>query len=461
MVSLPPAFISTMSPMISSSHATPAPNTSLQFARAYESYAYTYPHKSAFGTLTPPRRLRDVWATEAGAGTPLALYMHVPFCGMRCGFCNLFTMANPKPLLTARYLDTLERQADVVAAELAAARLPQRPRRLVIGGGTPTYLAAENLARLFDLVTRVFGADAARIPSGVETSPGTASEDRLAVLAAQGVERVSIGAQSFIAAERAAMGRPQKTSQLETALDRIRAFRFPVLNIDLIYGAANQTLESWRQSLRRALMWHPEEVHLYPLYVRPQTGLGGRVETWDFHRLALYRTGREFLLGEGYEQISMRLFRRAGLCTEQDASPEFAAPDEATLGLGPGARSVTRSVHYSTEYAVQRANIIALLEAWCGADDDAFRHARHGIALTPDDRLRRYVLQTLLRVEGTDVADFTTRFGAPLLDALPSLRLLIGAALAEQTGERFRLTPAGLELSDAIGPWLYAPHIQQ
>jgi oxygen-independent coproporphyrinogen III oxidase len=179
-------------------HAQPAPNAHLHFARAYESYAYTYPHKSAFSPLLPPWRLRDVWAAEADAGASFALYLHVPFCGMRCGFCNLFTMANPKPMLTARYLEALTRQAEVVAAELAAAGVMRAPQRLVIGGGTPTYLAAENLSRLFDTVTRVFGADAARIPSGIETSPGTATEERLAVLAAHGVERVSIGAQSFL-----------------------------------------------------------------------------------------------------------------------------------------------------------------------------------------------------------------------------------------------------------------------
>lgn len=447
-----------MSLAASPTHATPS--TALRFSLVYESYAYTYPHKSAYGPLAEPRRLREVWAAEARGGAPFALYIHVPFCGMRCGFCNLFSMANPKPMLTARYLDALERQAEIVAGELTAAGVTRKPTRLVIGGGTPTYLAAENLARLMDMTAYVFGADAMRIPAGVETSPGTASEERLTVLALRGVERISIGAQSFIAMERAAMGRPQKAAQLETALDRIRARGFPVLNIDLIYGAANQTPESWLQSLRRALTWRPEEMHLYPLYVRPQTGLGGRVETWDAHRLALYRAGRDFLLAEGYEQHSMRLFRRAG-AGGRDASPEFAAADETTLGLGPGARSVTRNLHYSPEYAVRRADIIAALETWCTASDDDFRHASHGIALTPGDRLHRHVLQTLLSAKGIDIAAFKARFGMEPTEALPSLLALPDAKLAEEHDGHFRLTPAGLELSDAIGPWLYAPHFRR
>ena len=247
------------------------------FPRLYEGYAYSYPHKSAYHPLRPPVPLREAWAGERR--DRLALYIHVPFCGMRCGFCNLFTLANPKRPLVDRYLAATERQAQAVAEELADAAAA----RLIIGGGTPTFLDVEDLARLFDLAAKLFGADAARVPAAIETSPGTAHRDKLAFLKTRGVERISIGAQSFIERERCAIGRPQKRPDLTAALDTIRGAGFPVLNIDLIYGASGQTPESWRQSLRRALMWRPEEVHLYPLYVRPLTGLDGKAgsASWD------------------------------------------------------------------------------------------------------------------------------------------------------------------------------------
>ncbi|MEJ2125603.1 MAG: radical SAM protein [Alphaproteobacteria bacterium] len=287
-----------------------------QFPRIYEGYAYSYPHKSAYRRLSPPLPIREAWSGTSRDA--VSLYVHVPFCGMRCGFCNLFTTANPKPPLVARFFDALERQAEVVLEELGAIRAEQ----FVIGGGTPTYLTACELERIFSLVERLFGVDPRQVATSVETSPGTATPQRIAALAARGIDRISIGAQSFDEWERYAMGRPQKRSDLEAALDTIRGYAFPVLNIDLIYGAANQTPESWRRSIRRALLWRPEEIHLYPLYVRPQTGLGGRVETWDAHRLALYRAGRDFLLSEGYEQLSMRCFRRPG-SNLRDAGAEF------------------------------------------------------------------------------------------------------------------------------------------
>src|SRR4029453_1273246 len=101
----------------------------------YVSYSYAYPHKTAYRRLPVPVPLRDLWAAEGRDA--LFLYLHIPFCEMRCGFCNLFTTANPKGDFAAKYLTTLRREALRTAAALGPARFA----RLAIGGGTPTYLS--------------------------------------------------------------------------------------------------------------------------------------------------------------------------------------------------------------------------------------------------------------------------------------------------------------------------------
>lgn len=425
------------------------------FPRAYVGYAYAYPHKSAYEHLEPAVPLREAWRDETGGR--IALYMHVPFCGMRCGFCNLFTTPNPKPPLVRRYLDALTTQAEIAREELGGA---VTVGQFVIGGGTPTFLDVRDLERLFDLAAEGFGADPRHIPASIETSPGTASAERIALLAERGVARISIGAQSFFEHERYAMGRPQKHAHLETALDTIRAHNFPVLNIDLIYGASSQTPDSLRKSLRRALLWRPEELYLYPLYVRPQTGLGGKVETWGAHRLGLYRAGRDFLLGEGYEQLSMRCFRRPD-AEARGRLPEFADADCAMLGLGAGARSATRHLHYSTQYAVERKSVLALLEAYCATPREEFRLARHGIRLDADERLRGHVVHSILLGDGMDIAHFLALSGAETVRAFAPLAALMDSGLAEEVDGRLKPTAAGLELSDAIGPWLYSPRVAE
>jgi oxygen-independent coproporphyrinogen-3 oxidase len=142
----------------------------------YQGYVYAYPHKTAYRPLDPPQPLADVWADEPRGG--LFLYAHVPFCTMRCGFCNLFTTPNPRGGLVRLYLDALRRQAEAVRAAVPDARFA----RFAVGGGTPTYLDEAELDELFDLAERVMGADLRAIPVGVETSPDTLTPGKLAVL---------------------------------------------------------------------------------------------------------------------------------------------------------------------------------------------------------------------------------------------------------------------------------------
>src|SRR4051794_1350834 len=140
----------------------------------YAGYVYAYPHKTAYRPFAP-RPLGEVWRDEPRTG--LFLYVHVPFCTMRCGFCNLFTTANPKGDLVAFYLDALRRQAEVVREAIPDARFA----RFAIGGGTPTYLSERELAELFDLAEGVTGADPRAIPTGVETSPDTCTPGKVAL----------------------------------------------------------------------------------------------------------------------------------------------------------------------------------------------------------------------------------------------------------------------------------------
>ena len=297
----------------------------------YQGYLYAYPHKTAYRPLRPRPALREVWAGERRDA--LFLYLHLPFCEMRCGFCNLFTRANPPAEQVRGYLDQLGRQARRVRDALGA---DADFARVAIGGGTPTYLTAAELTEMFDLLAG-FGARLGAVPMGVETSPATATDDRIAVLAERGTTRVSIGVQSFLDREAHAAGRPQRRGEVERALATIRAHGIPELNLDLIYGIPGQTARTWAQSLTATLHWRPEEVFLYPLYVRPLTGLGrrggtgpdavavdgapgSRDEGWDRQRLELYRQGRDTLRAAGYHQLSLRHFRRADLPSADGAA---------------------------------------------------------------------------------------------------------------------------------------------
>ena len=417
----------------------------------YVGYSYSYPHKSAYGPLEPARSLRPLWQDERRDA--LFLYWHIPFCEMRCGFCNLFARAGGDDRAVDAYLDALERQTHVMAAATAGDRLVSR---MAVGGGTPTYLTAGQLERLFDLAEQYFAASPQQVPTSVETSPKTALPDRLHVLRRRGVDRVSLGVQSFIDDETHAMGRPQSAQEVRAALERLRAF--PRLNIDLIYGGSTQTITSWIYSVRTALSYEPDELYLYPLYVRPGTGLGrrGSMRRSPAHALRLlYREARDLLRAHGYEQVSMRCFQKE---RETPAvGPVYCCQTDDMLGLGCGARSYTTRLHYSSRFGVESTEVHAILEAWTRQSETDFGRAAWGCVLSEDDRRRRFVLQSLLTCAGLVESELKRLFQVCVADVVPELAKWIADGLIERTAGRVRLTSLRLECSDWIGPALYSP----
>jgi oxygen-independent coproporphyrinogen-3 oxidase len=417
----------------------------------YAAYLYGYPHKTAYRPLAPALPLGPLWERERCES--LFLYLHIPFCEMRCGFCNLFTAAGPRDDVVEGYLAALEREARRVKEALGSVRFA----RCAVGGGTPTLLSPHGLTRVLDVAERVMGAPLPAIPLSVECSPETVEADRLQVLHARGVDRVSIGVQSFVEAEVAAVKRPQKPADVERALSLLKAQGFATLNIDLIYGMSGQTEESLLSSLRQALRFSPEELYLYPLYVRPLTLLGKKGESWDDMRLRLYRTGRDFLLSEGYTQVSMRMFRAAH--APADSGPAYRCQEDGMVGLGCGARSYTDALHYSSEYAVGARAVRDIITDYVQRPEDSFGRVFYGIRLDAEEKRRRFVILSLLG--GALVhSEYQRRFGAPVLEDLPELSALGEHGLAEEREGALVLTPAGVERSDAVGPWLQSERVR-
>ncbi|QWP75053.1 STM4012 family radical SAM protein [Lysobacter sp. K5869] len=429
----------------------------------YQAYSYSYPHKTAYRPLQPPRDLRELWAGEARDS--LFLYLHVPFCSYRCGFCNLFALARPEPAKVERYLEQMERQLRATAQALGEHRFV----RFAVGGGTPSYLDAAQLRRLFDLVERHANVDLHAIPAGIEVSPETVDAEKMQLCRERGIDRVSMGIQSFSEAEVRALVRPQQRATVEQAIAAIRAAGIATLNLDLIYGIAGQTVASFLASVDSALEHRPEELYLYPLYVRPLTGLGRieakagarlplQAEPMD-ERLALYEAGRDRLLAAGYQQVSMRMFRAPH--APDVAAPVYCCQSDGMIGIGCGARSYASSLHYSSEYGVARRSVAEILDHYLERDEASFAVADYGIAVGEEERRRRHAIQSLLIRPGLDRADYRRRFGADCLDHLPQLRELFAHGLAVENGELIELTDAGLARADTIGPWLASSAIVQ
>lgn len=414
---------------------------------SYDGYAYAYPHKTSYRPLDPPVPLDEAWRHEDRS--KLFLYTHLPFCEMRCGFCNLFTTVQPDGGLVGETLASIQRQSEIVA-ELVQ---PEGVAQVAIGGGTPSFLAETELESLFAFLSQSWPVDWQAVPVSFEVSPGTISAAKLALLKKFGVDRISMGVQSFVREDLLALKRPQPMHELDRACDAISSAGIPVFNIDLIYGIEGQDAARWQQSLDRALHWEPEELYLYPLYIGERTKLDRCGKRPGIQRRELYRQAREFLLAAGYTQVSMRLFRRADVTRWTD----YCCQDDGMVGLGPGARSYTRGLHYSSEYAVGQVGVKRIIEAFNQLQSTQFSCADYGVALDPSEQKLRFLIKSLLRADGLSHEAYASRFGSAVEVDFPQLVALSQLDLVDRSHTSVvRLNAEGLSWSDTIGPWLYS-----
>lgn len=375
----------------------------------YVQYMYSYPHKTAY------RPLRDISLREY---TPLlsggghGLYLHLPFCQAKCGYCNLFSVTGQSKEAVDGYLETVERQAGQYGALLAA--YGARFLDLVIGGGTPLFLTEAQLERIFCLLDTHFEFSEGR-ELVIETAPNQTTKEKLAILKRAGVTRVSMGIQSFDNKELAALRRMHTAERAREALALLKSFDFPTVNVDFIYGIPGQTKESLLASLKEAALFRPDEIFLYPLYVKRGVGLWREGVVPDPESAyGQYLRARDYLLEEGFRQDSMRRFVR------RKEGREFSECGLSTsLGLGCGGRSYLGRLHFSTPYAVSGRECLARLKEY--EDTVDFTRITHGILLTEEELKRRYVIRHLLIRPGLETGRYEERFGGKVMEDFPIL----------------------------------------
>jgi oxygen-independent coproporphyrinogen-3 oxidase len=417
-------------------------NEQQQISR-YVSYMYSYPHKTAYRTLTPPVSLSPY--LERLEGREASLYFHIPFCAHKCGYCNLFSQQCCDAERISLYLHTMRRQAE----QLSVAAQGLKFTSFAVGGGTPLILDEGQLEELFCLA-ELFGVHPSRVFTSVETSPEYTQKSVLRQLRARGVERLSMGVQSFNETELKKLKRRPGLGTVVGALENIVEAGFPQFNLDLIYGIEGQTVESFMRSLNTALTYRPNELFIYPLYVRPGTRIN--VRSTDDIGYAIYKSARELLVGQGFVQTSMRRFVR-----RETTETEFSCGDEVMLSCGAGGRSYLGNLHYATPYAVRQQAIADKIDHYIRTTD--FMTAANGFLLSTEEMQIRFIIKNLMYHRGVDLAEYEKRFGEKPDRNL--FREFTDRGWIEETGRIVRLTEEGMAYSDYIGQAFISPVVRK
>jgi oxygen-independent coproporphyrinogen-3 oxidase len=390
---------------------------------------------------------------------PVGIYIQVPFCQAKCTYCNfhtgVFSVSLYAPYVQAVCREIQQHDALYRQAGFLRVSRPWLADTLYIGGGTPSLLMPSDLVRLIAAVRESFSCELQEVT--LEADPETITPEKAAAWSAAGINRISLGVQSFHDKELKAAGRRHRRKDIFRAVDTLREAGFANLSFDLIAGLPYQTAESWTQSVHEAVALRPEHLSIYLLEVDEDSRLGAAVLSGstkysaaavpnDDEMATFYAHACEVLATAGYEHYEISNWaRRIGPAAQAPAPRSFRSQHnlkywrrQPYLGFGAGAHSFngfTRwaNVHDPAEYV--------------RALNDHRLPVEQVEQITQQQALEEEIFLGLRQLEGIDLAALETEYNVCLNGAVEHLER---SGMLCREGNRVRLSPAALTVASGV-----------
>jgi oxygen-independent coproporphyrinogen-3 oxidase len=423
-------------------------------------FVANYPPFSAWRSEHVPTALEalDAASTAARAearGSPIGLYIHIPFCRKRCKFCYFRVYTDKKADEVEVYLEALARETALYADRPA---LEGRSWDFVyFGGGTPSFLSSEQLHRLIDRIREHWAWDDAREVT-FECEPGTLKKSKLAAIKEIGTTRLSLGVEHFDDEVLSLGGRAHKSPEIFQAYEWAREVGFPEINIDLIAGMVGDTQAKWEDAVEKALQLKPDCLTVYQMEVPYNTTLAREAkETGRPTPVPDWATKRRWV------DHAFTQFERAGYVVS--SATTVYKPDDHKgffyrdalwhgsdmIGMGVASFSHLSGVHFQN------------VDSWEQYVEALSRNElplARALPLTDRQRLtRELILQ--LKLGKLDARYFRGKFGVEIIEEFDeAFRSLVREGLAELDGDHVRLTRPGLLCVDSFLPRFFEPEFR-
>ena len=368
----------------------------------------------------------------------LGLYIHVPFCSSTCDFFTFYQERPSKKKIESYFIGLEE--------EMKQANLTQSIETVFIGGGTPGILQPKELERLCEVIRSTELRE--KVEWTIELAPNEVTEEKLSVLHSGGVNRISLGVQTFDADLMDALGRKHGPEKVYQAYDIIRNAGFKSVNLDLIFGIPNQTLTQWESDMNRAVELGPEHLSTYCLTFEEDTALYYRLAKGELSidpekEASFYEKAWEFLPVNGYAQYEVSNFAREGHACVHNLNTWKM---NQWVGLGPSACS---------QYQGKRWKNPSNLEQWESGVRDGFSQKDYDEyqEISNDTLAEDAILFGLRMNQGINLSEISNRFGLSkeyqnqLTQFFEALR---NEKLIKQAGEWVACTEEGRIRADAI-----------
>jgi oxygen-independent coproporphyrinogen-3 oxidase len=431
----------------------------------YTSYPTADRFVEAFGAGEYRRALRQrAQGAVVGGAPPLSLYVHIPFCEALCYYCACNKIITKHHSRGREYLELLDKEIALHAAELGRT---QPISQLHLGGGSPTFLADDELSDLMDMLYRAFRPTTGAEIS-IEVDPRTASRERLRHLAALGFNRISFGIQDFDPDVQAAVHRVQSFESVLDLVAEARALRFESINADLIYGLPKQTPTSFRRTIAQVAELRPTRIALYayahlPQRFKPQRRIDAAALPSAEERIQMLRSALAGFMGNGYVYIGMDHFALPGDALavakrqgrlHRNFQGYTTQPDCDLIALG-----VSAIGRVGATYSQNAKTLPEYSDALAQGDFPVVR----GLALSRDDLLRRAVIMALMcqgRVEFESVElAHLIKFSEAFAAELKQLEPLVDMGLVELSPQAIQVTATGWFFVRAVA-MVFDRHLQ-
>lgn len=375
----------------------------------------------------------------------LGLYIHIPFCLQKCGYCD-FVSYKYDTTLAERYIQGLKREMELVAGEMGSGGTTKnRVSTVFFGGGTPTVLEA---GQLIDILgwSREYFSWGPEVEVTVEANPGTVSVEKLTALRQAGVNRLSLGVQAFQPELLKELGRIHSREQVYQAVEAARQAGFANISLDLMYGLPGQTSDQWQATLKQAVALDVEHISAYSLKIEEGTPFYSR---WQAGQLTacdedleadMYQAAIAYLSQQGYEHYEISNFARPGKNCRHNL---IYWTLEHYLGFGPAAHSFLnhRRSANTTDFKVYLQQVA-----------QGKRPVTEDFPVSQEDLMGEYMFLGLrLLKKGVSPKAFAHYFGREI-DTIygKELEKMLRLGLLQQEGDKLVLTKAAIPIANEV-----------
>lgn len=416
-----------------------------RFAKPVPRYT-SYPTAPHFHTGIDHRTYRS-WLAAVPPATPLSFYVHVPFCDRLCWFCACHTKQVLRYEPIAAYLAVVLREIETVAGILGGRG---HVAAIHLGGGSPSMLRPDDMLALAASFRRQFSI-ADQLEFSVEIDPNDMTPDRYDAFAAAGVSRVSIGVQDFNPQMQQAINRIQTFEQTKAVVDGMRMRGVKSVNLDVLYGLPHQTVASVEATVDQVLSMQPDRIALFgyahvPWMKTHQRLIDGAVLPDAAERLEQSQAAAARIVAAGYEAIGIDHFARpsdtlavAGASGRLHRNFQGYTTDEAPALIGFGASAIGGLPQGYVQSEVATGEYMRQVR------EHGLAVAR-GVALTDEDRMRRWVIERLMCDFCVSTADLKDRFGDASRAIIDEMSYAAGFnvdEIVEFDGRHFAVTEQG------------------